>query len=907
MEMLVIIGLCVFVSLLVPWINLFRIGNTKDEIERLRNRIYELEGRIHKVEGGNTEPLTPKPLTRAMEQERAQIIEECEKNDILSEELAEAVFKEVEEPVQDIASEPHYVPVAGAEKEKSNFEFNIAAKLPVWIGSISLIFAAFFLVKYSIEFGLLGPLTRVSLGALFGVSLLGAGHFIANRPQIANSTRISQGVIGAGLVALYVSIYASINLYDLIPELIGFGAMSIVTALAVIMSLRHGQPIAVFGLLGGLLTPALVGSDAPNAMALFTYLFVLYGALFTVLIRKGWWLLSIVALWGVFSWSALWFVTVFSPADAFVLILFAMGITAVVLSATGKRIADGNLLEDEKFSVHALNSSAIAGGVITIIWLSFKMTLSLFDWSMLGLLSLALMTLAYFKPDIYQKALIIKLGASLLLLASWATQVPLTESLVVIGGMGVIYIGGGAFLMRQTADPRFWAGLQCATAFMLYLIGYWTLDLPLWIDTSFGIFWGILSLILASVTIYQAAAIRLNYQADQTIQDHLVAVYAFTASAFITLGIVIELPLAQMPLAIAAQIAATVWIYQRSGIVFLQKIIYILSLIFVALNYEQILLFGSIIVHSLLGDVPSDRGFGKLILDAPLLNLGVPAALFYASLSICMKIDKTNEKLIHAHFAIANILTLFTAYYLFRDFFHVGAGNIFSSELGFIERGLVTFTLAGVAIGMFEYVRKKDVTFLRPWAAGIFRMAIFRFVYFDFLMYNPYFADDQFVGHMPLLNGITMTYGLGLIASIWALKNKELIMTKESMHKTYALITLASIFALVTLNIRQYFHAPFLDHGRVDSVELYSYSVAWLLTGLALLGAGIKLSSKPLRMASLAFIALVVCKVFLIDAAALEGLYRVFSFFGLGISLIGLSFFYTRFVAGSDQQEDNHA
>lgn len=901
MEMLVIIGLCVFVSLLVPWINLFRISTTKDEIERLRNRIYALEGRIHKIEDGNTEPLTPKPLTQGLEQERTQIIEECEKNDILSEKLKEEDFKNIEEPVTDIAPEPFDVPMAGAKKEKSNFEFNIAAKLPVWIGSISLIFAAFFLVKYSIEFGLLGPTTRVILGTIFGLGLLGGGDFIAKRPQIANSERISQGIIGAGLVALYVSIYASINLYNLIPELIGFGAMSIVTGLAVIMSLRHGQPIAVFGLLGGLLTPALVGSDAPNAMALFTYLFALYGALFTVLIRKGWWLLSIVALWGIFSWSALWFVTVFSPADAFVLILFSMGITAVILSTTGKRIADDNLLEVEKFSIHALNSSAIAGGVITIIWLSFKMTLSLFDWSMLGLLSLALMTLAYFKPDIYQKALIVKLGASLLLLASWAVQVPLTESLVVIGGMAAIYIGGGAFLMRQTADPRFWAGLQSAAAFMLYLIGYWTLDLPLWIETSFGMFWGILSLILASVTIYQAAAIRLNYQANQTIQDHLVAVYAFTASAFITLGIVIELPLTQMPLAIAAQIAASVWIYQRSGIVFLQKIIYILSLIFVALNCEQILLFTAIIINSLVGDTPSMRDIGTFVLDAPLINLGIPAALFYVSLSICMKMDKANEQLIHALFAIANILTLFTAYYIFRDFFHVGSGHIFSSELGFIERGLITFTLASLAIGMFEYMCKKDVTFLRPWAASIFRMAIFRFVYFDFLLYNPYFADDQFVGNMPLLNGITMTYGLGLIASIWALKNKELIMTKDTMHKTYVLISLASLFALVTLNIRQYFHAPSLDHGHMGSMELYSYSVAWLLTGLALLGAGIKLSSKPLRMASLATIALVVCKVFLIDAAALEGLYRVFSFFGLGISLIGLSFFYTRFVAGDNK------
>jgi uncharacterized membrane protein len=37
-------------------------------------------------------------------------------------------------------------------------------------------------------------------------------------------------------------------------------------------------------------------------------------------------------------------------------------------------------------------------------------------------------------------------------------------------------------------------------------------------------------------------------------------------------------------------------------------------------------------------------------------------------------------------------------------------------------------------------------------------------------------------------------------------------------------------------------------------------------------------------------------KVFLIDASSLEGLYRVVSFFGLGVTLIALSWFYTRYV-----------
>lgn len=82
----------------------------------------------------------------------------------------------------------------------------------------------------------------------------------------------------------------------------------------------------------------------------------------------------------------------------------------------------------------------------------------------------------------------------------------------------------------------------------------------------------------------------------------------------------------------------------------------------------------------------------------------------------------------------------------------------------------------------------------------------------------------------------------------------------------------------------------------MDNVELYAYSVVWLLSGLALLAYGIKKSDKSLRLAALVFIALTIGKVFLIDAANLEGLYRVFSFLGLGVSLIGLSVFTTRYM-----------
>ena len=112
---------------------------------------------------------------------------------------------------------------------------------------------------------------------------------------------------------------------------------------------------------------------------------------------------------------------------------------------------------------------------------------------------------------------------------------------------------------------------------------------------------------------------------------------------------------------------------------------------------------------------------------------------------------------------------------------------------------------------------------------------------------------------------------------------------------------LTALFALITTNVRHIFHGEYLNVGAVTNAEIYTYSVAWLLLGIGLLFGGLIKGDKMLRYASLGVILFTVGKVFLYDASALEGLYRVFSFFGLGISLIGLSYFYTRFVFGGDK------
>ncbi|MGO9227653.1 MAG: DUF2339 domain-containing protein [Bryobacteraceae bacterium] len=72
-------------------------------------------------------------------------------------------------------------------------------------------------------------------------------------------------------------------------------------------------------------------------------------------------------------------------------------------------------------------------------------------------------------------------------------------------------------------------------------------------------------------------------------------------------------------------------------------------------------------------------------------------------------------------------------------------------------------------------------------------------------------------------------------------------------------------------------------------------TVAWGIEGAVLLGAGFPLRDRTLRLFGLALFLICIGKLFFYDLSALETLYRIMSFFVLGVILVGVSWIYTRF------------
>jgi uncharacterized membrane protein len=51
----------------------------------------------------------------------------------------------------------------------------------VWVGGLTLALGGFFMVRYSIDAGLLGPGVRTMLGGAFALALLAAGEWMRRK------------------------------------------------------------------------------------------------------------------------------------------------------------------------------------------------------------------------------------------------------------------------------------------------------------------------------------------------------------------------------------------------------------------------------------------------------------------------------------------------------------------------------------------------------------------------------------------------------------------------------------------------------------------------------------------------------------------------------------------------------
>ena len=327
--------------------------------------------------------------------------------------------------------EPEPEPAAEAPEEERvggfGFEELFGRRLPIWAGGITLAVAGMLIVKLSIEAGLLSPPVRVIMGTIFGLLLIGGAELALRQEERVRDARVRQALAGAGIASLYASILVAANLYHLVGPLMAMLGMAAVTALALGLSLRFGAPSALLGLAGGLAAPALIGSDEPNIPLLSLYLALAVGGLTTVSRGQRWAWLGISALVGGFGWGLLLMLGgALSAPDT-----ISVGLYLLLIGVALPMMGFAGGWRDRLRLVAAIAAAAQVAALVA------TGDFSLLNWGLFGLISLAMLWLAWREPSL-ERLPPVGLVIALLLLGAWP-EPELGQFALVAGGAALIY------------------------------------------------------------------------------------------------------------------------------------------------------------------------------------------------------------------------------------------------------------------------------------------------------------------------------------------------------------------------------------------------------------------------------------------------------------------------------------
>lgn len=801
------------------------------------------------------------------------------------------------------AAEP--APAPDATPPGPSWEERLAGGWMVWLGGATVALAAVFLFRWSVEQGWLTPFARVLGGLLLGGALLAAGEAAERAPARISTMRLPTDYVppalsAAGIFAILVSLFAAHALYGLMGPGAAFTAMALTVWSALALSLRQGWFVALLGIVAGYLVPLLVSADAPAAAPTFLYLFTLTLGALGLMVWRNWAWFSLLAIAGALLWPVFWTAAAWRPGDEMVLGLYAVGLAAAFGALSTRLPLPEYGVALERWLVNVLRDSAGLGFTLSGVLLIHLAVVA--DYSAASFLFLVLYAAVALALGVWRARLESLLALSALVavaaLLIWPGPafVSAPEDLATLGlddmtrawgpfeippelapfawalaGFGAVFGAGGfAALGRVVAKPA-WAGISSFLPVILLGIGYWRIA-----DFQVEPGWSALAAGLA-VLLLGAATTAARALAPPE-RDTCLGLYAGGVTAALALALACLLREAWLTVALAAEVAALGWIWSILRVRALKAVaVAVLAVVVLRLVFNPFVL-----------DYAGGIGpFGWV-----LYGYGLPALAAFAASRLFLPGGRgltvtlaETAALGLAALGVAAQLRLWTG----------GALDAVGWSFLDIAVQAVWWILAGVL------VLHRRFAGARPWAVvaglGAVGAGTVAVVLLLVIVRSP-LVEEVWLGRWPVVNLLGLAYLLPAIL-LGVLAAGSRFAVPAMARGVFRAASGGLVFAALTLEVRRAVWGPVIavtpERG-VTTGELYAYSAVWILFAFALLGLGLLRGSQALRHAALGVLLLTVAKVFLYDMSGLEGLYRVASFLGLGLALIGIGRLYRVFV-----------
>ncbi len=783
-----------------------------------------------------------------------------------------------------------------------SLEERLGAHWAVWIGGLALVLGGIFLVRYSIEAGLLGPVARVSLGGILAVLLFLSGEWLRRgsksdqtdasgddqTPALLKVPYIPGILTLAGTTTAFATVFAAHALYGLVGPAPAFALLGIVAVGTLLAAVLHGPAVASFGLVASYLVPFLVNSDSPALLPLAFYGLAVTLAAYGVARLRLWRWLAIAGVAGSILWGHL-LAFLAGAADTGTLAFFdiaSLAMTAYVFLFS---------LYQREPSLPAVRWDWLAIAATGLHGLLFFYLLQVNDFGTIsfGLSLVVFAVLLYFagsRPVVSPLAYVTIFLASLSFLSfdvdlspldfqnralatpriAAALADPTVERFLSSGFILAIVLGAcGFFGSLRSAGRAALATAAMLIPLLLLAIAYFRVA-PFETD----IFLGGTALVLALVNSLACAFLERRLAADAPSKSAAVAAFAIGAIGALVTGLSILLNDGWLTIALALTCSGIIWVHHLRPIQALRWVALITALICLGTIGQD----PTIVGESALGTTP--------VFNWLLVGYGVPAISFGFCAWLMAYFARDIPQQAFASLSIFMVLA--TAIVLVHH--TMNPGNFYDAPDTLRERSLFTliFLAGSLVLQRFDLRRSSPVFYHGSTILGVIGFLMMAFVHLIEL--NPYLTGEP-VGEGMIINLNLSAYLLpAILAGAIALQSWE---TRPQPYVMGAAASsLLLFFAYVTAQVRTYFHGTDLSFGPTTDAELYTYSAAWLLLGIGLLGAGFVTRSRTLRLGSAAVVVAVVIKVFLYDMASLDGVLRALSFIGLGVVLIGIGIIY---------------
>jgi uncharacterized membrane protein len=666
----------------------------------------------------------------------------------------------------------------------------------------------------------------------------------------------------------------------------------------------HGPALAGLGLAGAFIVPLLVAAQATSAWPLVGYLAVVAAAAHALARLRRWLWLAAAAVTGAVAWGVALLAptveqvaAVAAPATTWTSAVFVHIGLQLALAATFMAIEAHAGTREEDATPDWIATVALAAfALLAVAALGVARTDG--QWTLFALATMAILLATAWRSAPCAAAMALSGLVALGAIGVWpGLQAPPEPRLLAPAVAEVLRLPDNitrflafasctSLAVGALAALRLWRGrsLPIATAGLYALAAtvppLAALVLAYLRATQFdrSIAFASSAVFLAALFYLLAARFRTIPAAAKSAVTRLAtAAYAAATSAAMALAFTMALERGYLTVAFALTALATAIFAVVEHIVLLRSVVAAI---------------GFIVLGRLAWDpriMGEDVG-GFPIFNWLLLGYGAPALAFLGAGHV---LKRTADDLAAR---ICDALGLiFSALLVFFQIHHLlNGGNPLADTSGHVEQGLLAVNCFGFAYALLrlDFGRANIVFRMASLIFGVIAAVVATFGLG--IMENPLITDERVAGPA-VFSSLLLAYLLpGLAAAVLARASRGI---RPRWYVTgAAVLALTLIFAYATLEVRHIFQGEHLAWRSATAAEVWAYSAAWLLLGLAFLAYGILRRTKEARFASAALVVLAVLKVFLYDISGTTGLWRAFSLICLGTVLIGIGLVYQRLI-----------